>query len=100
MGLEPADLAGAGSGHGGEQLAVRIDDLQGGVVEFDADDLPGVGQADLDALAGDPDAAAAGHLPLDGQAGGRQRLRPGKPDALQLCAAGRAGRARQGAPQL
>jgi hypothetical protein len=42
-----------------------------------------VAEADLDALAGDLDAAAAGDLPLDGQAGLRQRVWPGEADALQ-----------------
>ena len=70
VGLEPADLAGAAPGHGGEQLPVTVDDPQRSTAQFDGDDLPGVGQADLDALAGDLDAAAAGYLPLDGQAGG------------------------------
>jgi hypothetical protein len=54
MGLEPGDLAGAGPGHDGEQLAVTVDDSQGGVAGLDGDDAPGVGQADLDVLAGDP----------------------------------------------
>ena len=99
MGLEPADLAGAVPGHGGEQLAVRVGDPQRGVAGFDGDDAPGMGQADLDALAGDPDGAAAGDLPLDDRAGGRQRLRAGQPDALQLVPLAGRDRARQGAPQ-
>src|SRR5215831_13037746 len=73
VGLEPADLAGAVPGHSGDQLAVRADDPQGGVAGLDGDDAPGVRQADVDALAGDLDAAAAGHLPLDDQPGGWQR---------------------------
>jgi len=39
-------------------------------------------RAGLDVLAGDPDAAEAGHLALDHQARGWQRLRPGRPRAL------------------
>jgi hypothetical protein len=65
VGLEPADLAACVPGHGGEQLAVAVDDPQRGVAEFDTDDAPGVGQADMDTLAGDLDAAAAGDLALD-----------------------------------
>jgi hypothetical protein len=40
--------------------------------KFDGDGLACMGHADLDALAGDLDAAAAGHLPLDGQARSRE----------------------------
>lgn len=58
------------------------DDPQGRVAEFDGDGLAGVAEADLDALAGNLDAAAAGDLPLDGQAGLRQRVWPGEADAL------------------
>jgi hypothetical protein len=39
VGLEPADLAGAVSGHGGDQLAVLVDDPQNGVAELDGDRL-------------------------------------------------------------
>jgi hypothetical protein len=53
VGLEPADLAVSVPRHGGEQLAVGVGDPQRAVAEFDGDDLPGVGQADLDVLAGD-----------------------------------------------
>jgi hypothetical protein len=35
VGLEPADLAGAGPGHGGEQLAVGVGNPQRGVAELD-----------------------------------------------------------------
>jgi hypothetical protein len=56
---------------------------QGGLFEFDGDRLAGVGEADLDALAADLDAAAAGDLPPDGQAGLRERVRSGEADALQ-----------------
>jgi hypothetical protein len=77
VGLEPADLTVPGAQDRGEQLAVLVDDPQGGVTEFDGDGLAGVGEADLDALAGDLDSSAAGYPPLDGQAGGRERLRAG-----------------------
>lgn len=49
-----------------------IEDPQGGVGKLDADGLASVAEADLDALAGDLDAAATGHFSLDGAAG----LRP------------------------
>jgi hypothetical protein len=70
VGLEPADRTGAVSGHGGDQLAVLVDDAQAGVAELNGDNLAGVGEADLDALPGDLDAAAAGDLPLDGLVAG------------------------------
>jgi hypothetical protein len=57
---------------------VLADDPQGRVAGFDGDGLGGV-----DALAGDLDAAAAGDLPLDGQAGLRQRVWPGEADTLR-----------------
>jgi hypothetical protein len=57
VGLEPADLALAIAGHSGDQLSVLIDDSQAGVSHLDGDELSCVGQADLDALAGDLDAA-------------------------------------------
>jgi hypothetical protein len=56
---------------------VLVDDPQRGDAELDGDGLPGVGEADLDALAGDLDAAAAGYLPLDSSAGRRERVWPG-----------------------
>lgn len=75
------------------------DDPQARVAEFDGDGLAGMAEADLDALAGDLDAAAAGDLPLDGQAGLRQRVWPGKADALQTVPLAGRDRAGQGAPQ-
>jgi hypothetical protein len=54
VGLEPADLASAVSGHGGDQLAMLIGDPQVGVAELDGDDLAGVSHADLDARPHDP----------------------------------------------
>jgi hypothetical protein len=66
VGLEPADLAAGGTRDGGDQLAVLVHDAQGGVAELDGDGLPAVAEADLDALAGDLDAAAAGDPPLNG----------------------------------
>ena len=67
--------------------------------QIDGDDLAGVGHADLDALAGDLDAAAGGDPPLDGDGGFGQRGGPGQADALEpVPLAGRDG-AGQGAPQ-
>src|SRR5260370_28448115 len=86
VGLEPADLAVGGARDGGDQLAVLVDDAQGGVAELDGHGLPGVAEADLDTLAGDLDAAAAGHLALDGPAGRRERLRARPADALEAFA--------------
>jgi hypothetical protein len=40
-------------------------DTQGGVAQFDGHGLARVGHADVDALAGDLDPAAAGDSPLD-----------------------------------
>jgi hypothetical protein len=45
--------------------------------------LARVADADLDALAGDLDSAAAGDLPADSQGRLRQRVGAGKADALQ-----------------
>jgi hypothetical protein len=57
--LEPADLAAACAGDGGDQLTVVVEDAQGGVGCFDGDGVPGVAEADLDALTSDLDATAA-----------------------------------------
>jgi hypothetical protein len=54
-----------------------------------------VANADLDALPGNLDAAAAGHLPLDRQPRGRERIWPGQADAPGSFAAGRAEWGRQ-----
>jgi hypothetical protein len=50
-------------------VAVRAVGGPKGVAEFDDGGLRGVRRADMDAPAGDPD-AAAGYLPLDERAGG------------------------------
>jgi hypothetical protein len=63
---------------------VLVDDPQGGAVEFGGDNLAGVGEADLDALAGYLDAAAAGDLPLDSLGLWREWFWPGEADALEL----------------
>ena len=94
VGLEPADLVVGGARDGGDQLAVLVDDAQGRVAELDGHGFPGVAEADLDALAGDLDPAAAGDPPLDGQAWLWQRAGPGQADALQPVAL--AGRDRAG----
>jgi hypothetical protein len=76
-----------------------IDDPDCGLGKLDGDGLASVAEADLDALACDLDAAAAGYPPLDCQAELRQRVWPGKADALQpVPLTGRDG-ARQGLPQ-
>ncbi len=59
-----------------------VDDLHGGIAEFDCHGLACVANADLDALPGKLDAAAAGHLPLDRQPRSRERIWPGQADAL------------------
>ena len=41
-------MAAGGARDGGDQLAVLVDDAQGGVAELDGDGLPGVAGADLD----------------------------------------------------
>jgi hypothetical protein len=64
VGLEPADLTVLGAQDRGEQLAVLVDDPQGGFTEFDGDGQAGRGGGDLDALAGDLDSSAAGYPPL------------------------------------
>jgi len=84
VGLEPADLTVAGARHRGNQLAVLVDDPQGRVVQVDRDGLAGVWEADLDALAGDLDATAAGDPPLDSLGLWREWCWPGEADALEL----------------
>jgi hypothetical protein len=53
VGLVSADLLAAGVGNVLDQVVVVVVDAQGGVVDFDGDDLAGVAQAYLDALADD-----------------------------------------------
>jgi hypothetical protein len=57
---------------------VLVDNLHGGIAEFDCHGLACVANADLDALPGNLDAAAAGHLPLDHQPRSRERIWPGQ----------------------
>ncbi|WP_028569118.1 hypothetical protein [Salinispora tropica] len=57
-GFESGDGLGGGAGNFGEEL-VAVVDADGGVSGFDGDDAPGVGDAGVDALAGDDEAAAA-----------------------------------------
>ena len=59
VGLVAADLLAAGAGHIFDQVVTLIVDVQGGFVDFDGDDLTGIAQSDLDALADDLGAAAA-----------------------------------------
>jgi hypothetical protein len=80
-------LASAVAGHGGNQLAVLIDDPDGGLGKLDGDDLASMAEADQDALARDLDAATPGHPQLGLPAG---LVRPG--GRLAAGAVGRAGR--------
>ena len=64
-GLVSADLLTAGAGKVFDQVVVLVVGAHGGFVDFDGDDLSGVAQSDLDALADDLGAAAAGHRALD-----------------------------------
>jgi len=59
IGLKPADLPGAVAGHGGDHLAMLIEDRDCGLGKLDGDCLASMAEADLDALARDLDAAAA-----------------------------------------
>jgi hypothetical protein len=78
---------------------VLVDDLHGDVAGLDGHGLACVANADLYALPGNLDAVAAGHLPLDRQPRGRERIWPGQADALDpLPLVGRDG-AGKGAPQ-
>jgi hypothetical protein len=45
------DLLAAGAGNVFDQVVALVVDAQGGVVDFDGDDLTGITQSDLDALA-------------------------------------------------
>jgi hypothetical protein len=62
-----------------------IDDPQAGAVEFNGDGLASVSEANLDALARDLDAAAAGYPPLDCQAGLWQRSGPARRTPWRRC---------------
>lgn len=84
IGLEPADLASTRARHGSDELAVLVDDPQRRITGLDSDSFPGVAEADLDALAGDLDAATTGNLPLDSLCGWRNRLWSGQADSLQV----------------
>src|SRR5262249_19172961 len=98
VGLVTADLVMGGAGHDADGFPVD-DQAEGVALRDDGDDLACVGHADLDALAGDLDAAPAGDPPLHGLAGIWQRVWPGQADSLEPVAlAGRDG-TRQGAPQ-
>ena len=56
------------------ELGAVAGDAEVGVLDVDGDDLPGVGGADAQPLAGDHDDAVAGDLALDAhRAGGRRR---------------------------
>ncbi len=99
MGLEPGDLAGAVPGHDGEQLAVTVDDSQEASLGSMVTMRPAWGKPTWMrwwATRMPP----AGHLALDHQARGWQRLRarPSRTPCELVPLAGRNG-ARQGAPQ-
>jgi len=64
VGLVSTDLLTAGAGNVFDQLIALVVDAQDRVVHLDGDDLTGVAQSDLDALADDLGAAAAGHRAL------------------------------------
>src|SRR5215470_2901324 len=85
VGLEAADFAAGGAGHGGDGLAVD-DQPETVVLGDEGDDLSCVGHADLDLLAGDLDAAAGGDPPLHRDSGFRQVGGPGQAGALQAVA--------------
>jgi hypothetical protein len=53
LGLVSGDLLAAGAGSGLDQVLALVVDAQSRVVDFDGDDLAGVAQPDLDALADD-----------------------------------------------
>ncbi len=100
VGLVSADLLAAGAGNGFDQVVVVVVDAQGGVVDFDGDDLTGVTKADLDALADDLGAAAAGHRALHpGGALVQQRSGTGSAGALEAGALARGQGQRDGAGQ-
>jgi len=75
VGLEAVDFTAGGAGHRDDVFAVD-DQPEGVVLGDDGDDLSCVGHADLEALAGDLDAAAGGDPPLDGD-GGFGEIQPG-----------------------
>ncbi|MGH3806902.1 MAG: hypothetical protein ACRDRU_09765 [Pseudonocardiaceae bacterium] len=64
VGFVSAELLAAGAGHVFDQLVTLVVDPQDRVVDFDGDDLAGVAQSDVDALADDLGAAATRHRAL------------------------------------
>ncbi len=62
--LVAVDLFAAGAGNVLDQMVALIIDAQSGLVDVDGDDLAGIAQPDLDALADDLGAATAGHRAL------------------------------------
>ena len=65
VGLVAADLLAAGAGNIFDQVVALVVDAQGGLVDFDGDDLTGIAQSDLHPLADDLGATAARHRALD-----------------------------------
>ena len=100
VGLVPGDCLVVGAGDDGQHGAGGVEDAESGLVDFDGDDLAGVGHADGDVLVSDLDAATGGHLPLDprraGRRGGRGAGEAGVANAVSLLGRDRAG---QGAGQ-
>src|SRR5215468_90517 len=82
VGLVTVDFAAGGAGHDSDGVAVDDQPEAVGLGD-DGDDLPGVGHADLDLLAGDLDAAAGGDPPLHRDGGFRKGCGPGEAGALE-----------------
>lgn len=71
VGLVPCHRPGGSAGPGLEDCPLLVEDAQGGVLDLDGDDLPGVRHADLDPLPDDLYPAAAGHQPFHAGRSGR-----------------------------
>jgi hypothetical protein len=97
VGLVSADLLAAGAGNSFDQVVAVVVDPQGGLVDFDGDDLTGITQPDLDALADDLGTAAAGHRALYPSGSlVEQRSRAWRASALEAGALGRGQSQRDG----
>src|SRR3712207_6168015 len=100
-GFEPSDRLGGGASDF-EELVVAVVDPPGGAGVLDGEGAPGVVNADVDALPGDDEAAAAAYPPLvPDRVGGGCRWwagGPGTADAGQLGRGEGVGQAAQRAP--
>jgi hypothetical protein len=97
--LEPGDRAGGGAGDLGEQ-EVAVVDAPGAVCFFDVEGSAGVADPDVDALAGDDQAAAAVDPALDADRVGRRLgCRAGGSGVTQPGLFGRSERVGQAAQQ-